>query len=103
MIYIFVPFFGVTDYDQNYMQMINLKKLPEYFKSFKIFVIVPGVVLHSFLKNVPIVSAYSQCPLSVFECADPMRNIHVFKLLDFLWVFLKALVFFSEVGGGGDF
>ena len=30
MIYIFVPFFIVTDYDQNYMQMINLKKLPEY-------------------------------------------------------------------------
>ena len=29
MIYIFVPFFSVTDCDQNYMQMINLKKLPE--------------------------------------------------------------------------
>ena len=48
MIYIFVPFFGVTDCDQNYMQMINFKKLLEYFKSFKIFVIVPGVVLYSF-------------------------------------------------------
>ena len=51
MIYIFVPFFSVTDCDQNYMQMINLKKLPEYFKSFKIFVIVPGVVLYSFFKK----------------------------------------------------
>ena len=30
MIYIFVPFFSVTDCDQNYMQMINLKKLPEF-------------------------------------------------------------------------
>ena len=30
MIYIFVPFFSVTDCDQNYMQMIKLKKLPEY-------------------------------------------------------------------------
>ena len=28
----------------------------------------------------PLVSAHSQCPLSVFECADPMRNIHIFKL-----------------------
>ena len=51
MIYIFVPFFSVTDCYQNYMQMINLKKLPEYFKSFKIFVIVPGVVLYSFFKK----------------------------------------------------
>ena len=30
MIYIFVPFFSVMDCDQNYMQMINLKKLSEY-------------------------------------------------------------------------
>ena len=30
MIYIFVPSFSVTDCDQNYMQMINLKKLPEF-------------------------------------------------------------------------
>ena len=28
----------------------------------------------------PLVSGHSQCPLSVFECADPMRNIDIFKL-----------------------
>ena len=51
MIYIFAPFFTVTDCDQNYMQMINLKLTLRNFasigvcKSFQIFVIVPGVVL----------------------------------------------------------
>ena len=37
---------------------------------------VPGVVLYSFLTKRAVVSAHSQCPLSVFECAGHMFNIH---------------------------
>ena len=48
-----------------------------HFKSFRIIMTVPGVVLYSFITlDVPLVSAHSQCPLSVFECAGPMYNIH---------------------------
>ena len=81
MIYIFVPF--LADYDQNHMQMISLKKLLgcSQFPIIQIFVIVPGVVPYSFLtKPAARLCVYSQCPLSVFECEDPMRNIHMFKL-----------------------
>ena len=47
-----------------------------YFKSFRIIMTVPGVVLYSFLTKRAVVSAHSQCPLSVFECAGHMYNIH---------------------------
>ena len=30
-----------------------------------------------FEQNAPLVSAYSQCPSSVFKCVDPMGNIHI--------------------------
>ena len=47
-----------------------------HFKSFRIIMTVPGVVLYSFLTKRAVVSAHSQCPLSVFECAGHMYNIH---------------------------
>ena len=47
MIYIFVPFFSVTDCDQNYMQMINLKKLPKPPRSKKVAIVCLPGVLHN--------------------------------------------------------
>ena len=48
-----------------------------HFKSFRVIMTVPGVDLYSFITlDVPLVSAHSQCPLSVFECAGPIYNIH---------------------------
>ena len=90
MIYIFVPFFSVTDCDQNYMQMINLKKLPEYW---------PFQIIQNFRNSSRscaifiIYRAQSKCPLSVFECADPMRNIYIFTLWSF--TFSGHLIWFS--------
>ena len=48
-----------------------------HFKSFRIIMTVLGVDLYSFITiDVPLVSTHSQCPLSVFECAGHMYNIH---------------------------
>ena len=82
MIYIFVPF--LADYDQNHKQMINLKKLLgcSQLQIIQIFVIVPEVVPYLFLtkRAARLCVLWIECPLSVFEYEDPMRNIHIFKL-----------------------
>ena len=45
---------------------------------------IPTLVLYSFLTKRAVVFAHSQCPLSVFECAGPMYNIHT-EAVVLLW------------------
>ena len=73
MIYIFVPFFSVTDCDQNYMQMINLKKRPDYW---------PFQIIQNFGNS------SRSCATFIFNktCRSSLRTLNV------LYLFLNVLI-----------
>ena len=75
MIYIFVPFFSVTDCDQNYMQMINLKKLPEYWQ-------------YQIIQNFR--NSSRSCATFIFwkTCRSSLRT----RTLDVLYLFLNVRI-----------
>ena len=104
MIYILILFLFLADCDQNYMQMINLKKLLgcwpfQIIQNFRnssrsCAIFIFNITCRSSLRTLNVL-------YSVFECADPMHNIHIFKLWSnyskigllfyVFWTFIKPL------------